>query len=204
MRRQVDHHLARARAVGRRAFGHSRTGVMEAVEAVERAVARLHPRVRFDTAGAPGALVAMERQDLDEILGNLIENAAKYGGGSVFVTVDPDPAARAVRGVDRGRRARHSRKRPLAAVRPRRAARHREARHRPRPRDRARRGRDLRRRRSSSARARTSAGCSCGCACRARHKPFSSGWRYCGARKEVPPCSVPRSRVGRGGRSPSR
>jgi signal transduction histidine kinase len=93
MRRQVDHHLARARAVGRRAFGHSRTGVMEAVEAVERAVARLHPQVRFDTAGAPGALVAMERQDLDEILGNLIENAAKYGGGSVFVTVDSDPAA---------------------------------------------------------------------------------------------------------------
>jgi signal transduction histidine kinase len=93
MRRQVDHHLARARAVGRRAFGHQRTGVMEAVAAVERAVARLHPQVRFDTAGAPGAVVAMERQDLDEILGNLIENAAKYGGGSVFVTVDPDPAA---------------------------------------------------------------------------------------------------------------
>ena len=93
MRRQVDHHLARARAVGRRAFGHSRTNVVEAVEAVERAVARLHPQVRFDTAGAPGALVAMERQDLDEILGNLIENAAKYGGGSVFVTVDTDPAA---------------------------------------------------------------------------------------------------------------
>ncbi len=93
MRRQVDHHLARARAVGRRAFGHSRTGVMEAVSGVERAVARLHPDVRFDIAGAPGALVAMERQDLDEILGNLIENAAKYGGGSVFVTVDPDPTA---------------------------------------------------------------------------------------------------------------
>jgi signal transduction histidine kinase len=33
--------------------------------------------------------VAIERQDLDEILGNLIENAAKYGGGSVFVTIDP-------------------------------------------------------------------------------------------------------------------
>ena len=33
--------------------------------------------------------MAIERQDLDEILGNLIENAAKYGGGSVFVTVDP-------------------------------------------------------------------------------------------------------------------
>ena len=28
-----------------------------------------------------------------EILGNLIENAAKYGGGSVFVTIDADPDA---------------------------------------------------------------------------------------------------------------
>jgi len=92
MRRQVDHHLARARAVGRRAMGHARTNVLEAVAGVERAVARLHPNVRFDTAGS-AALVAMERQDLDEILGNLIDNAAKYGGGSVFVTVDPEPAA---------------------------------------------------------------------------------------------------------------
>src|SRR5687768_17571680 len=82
MRRQVDHHLARARAVGRRATGHARTSVLESVEGVVRAVTRLHPDVRFDTAGSAQARVAMERQDLDEILGNLIDNAAKYGGGS--------------------------------------------------------------------------------------------------------------------------
>ncbi len=93
MRRQVDHHLARARAVGRRAVGHARTPVLEAVEGVERAIARLYPHVRFDTSGSRAAQAAMERQDLEEILGNLIENAAKYGGGSVFVTVDAEPAA---------------------------------------------------------------------------------------------------------------
>lgn len=92
MRRQVDHHLARARAVGRRALGHSRTNVMTSVEAVERAVSALYPNVRFDHDGSARAEVAMERQDLDEILGNLVENAAKYGGGSVFVTVDPHPS----------------------------------------------------------------------------------------------------------------
>jgi len=90
MRRQVDHHLARARAVGRRAIGLSRADVLESAGAVERAVARLYPQVRFDIAGS-AAEVAVERQDLEEILGNLIENAAKYGGGSVFVTVDPEP-----------------------------------------------------------------------------------------------------------------
>jgi signal transduction histidine kinase len=93
MRRQVDHHLARARAVGRRAVGLSRASVGESVEAVLRAVTRLYERTRFDLAGNRNAAVAIERQDLDEILGNLIENAAKYGGGSVFVTIDPTAEA---------------------------------------------------------------------------------------------------------------
>jgi signal transduction histidine kinase len=93
MRRQVDHHLARARAVGRRAGGHSRPVVWASVEAVLRAVTRLYGNTRFDLDGSREAAVAVERQDLDEILGNLIENAAKYGGGSVFVTVDPVPDA---------------------------------------------------------------------------------------------------------------
>lgn len=88
MRRQVDHHLARARAVGRRSVGQARANVSESVEAVLRAVTRLYDRTRFDLDGNREALVAIERQDLDEILGNLIENAAKYGGGSVFVTID--------------------------------------------------------------------------------------------------------------------
>lgn len=88
MRRQVDHHLARARAVGRRAVGQSRADVWPSLEAVLRAVERLHDQTRFDLDGNHDAVAALEKQDLEEILGNLIENAAKYGGGSVFVTVD--------------------------------------------------------------------------------------------------------------------
>lgn len=89
MRRQVDHHLARARAVGRRGVGQARSNVSDSVEAVLRAVTVLYDKTRFDLDGKREAQVAIERQDLDEILGNLIENAAKYGGGSVFVTIDP-------------------------------------------------------------------------------------------------------------------
>ncbi len=91
MRRQVDHHLARARALGRRVSGLARADVRGAADAVERVVGRLYPDVRFDIDGADTAMVALERQDLDELLGNLVENAAKYGGGSVFVTVDAVP-----------------------------------------------------------------------------------------------------------------
>ncbi|MEO1045276.1 MAG: HAMP domain-containing sensor histidine kinase [Pseudomonadota bacterium] len=92
MRRQVDHHLARARAVGRRGHAHSRANVWQSVEAVERAVTRLYSHVRFDLDGKRDIAVSVERQDLDEILGNVIENAAKYGGGSVFVTIGVDSA----------------------------------------------------------------------------------------------------------------
>lgn len=89
MRRQIDHHLARARAIGRRATAHARATVWESLEAVERAVDRLYEDVTVDIAGSHQAQVRVERQDLDEMLGNLVENAAKYGGGRVFVTVEP-------------------------------------------------------------------------------------------------------------------
>jgi len=87
MRRQVDHHLARARAIGRRASAQARATVWDSLEAVERAVSRLYPEVTVDIDGDRKAEVRVERQDLDEMLGNLVENAAKYGGGRVFVTV---------------------------------------------------------------------------------------------------------------------
>ena len=90
MRRQVDHHLARARAVGRRGHAHSRAKVWQSLQAVERAVGRLYPHVRIDIDGDKNAVASVERQDLDEMIGNLVENAAKYGGGSVFITVASD------------------------------------------------------------------------------------------------------------------
>ena len=88
MRRQVDHHLARARAIGRRASAQARAPVWESLEAVQRAVTRMHEGVTIDSAGEKAAEVRIERQDLDEMLGNLVENAAKYGSGRVFVTVE--------------------------------------------------------------------------------------------------------------------
>ncbi|MEO6225792.1 MAG: ATP-binding protein [Sphingomicrobium sp.] len=93
MRRQIDHHLARARAIGRRSSVQARARVWESLEAVQRAVDRLYENVTVDIAGDHQAQVRVERQDLDEMLGNLVENAAKYGGGRVFVTVEPVPGA---------------------------------------------------------------------------------------------------------------
>ena len=99
MRRQVDHHLARARAVGRRGQALSRANVCESANAVERAVQRLYPEARIDLDGDKDAVVSVERQDLDELIGNLVENAAKYGGGSVFMTINPKESM-PVAGID--------------------------------------------------------------------------------------------------------
>ena len=89
MRRQVDHHLARARAMGRRSQVSARAEVWPALESVARAVTRMHAdqNVLIDIDGDRNAVFRGERQDLDEMLGNLIDNAAKYGRGRVFVTV---------------------------------------------------------------------------------------------------------------------
>lgn len=92
MQRQVEHHLARARAVGRRGAAQARANVRESVDSVTRAVALLYPQARLDAAGDKQLVARVERQDLDELVGNLLENAAKYGGGSVFVTIQRDGA----------------------------------------------------------------------------------------------------------------
>jgi signal transduction histidine kinase len=103
MRRQVDHHLARARAIGRRSSAQARAEVWPSLEAVERAVGKIYENVTIDLAGDRKASVRVERQDLDEMLGNLIENAAKYGGGRVFVTVKTTPDCVEIEVEDDGR-----------------------------------------------------------------------------------------------------
>ena len=91
MRRHVDHQLARARAAGRRAASTARTPLWPALEAIARTVGRIHQgKVLIDLAGDRDAAFRGERQDLDEMLGNLVDNAALHGGGRVFITVEAE------------------------------------------------------------------------------------------------------------------
>jgi signal transduction histidine kinase len=89
IRRHVDHQLARARAAGRRAASTARTPVWPSLEAIARTVGRIHQgKVLIDLAGDREASFRGEQQDLEEMLGNLIDNAALHGGGRVFITVE--------------------------------------------------------------------------------------------------------------------
>lgn len=89
MRRHIDHHLARARAMGRRTAATARADVWPALERLVKAIERIYAErgVVIDIAGDRSVVFRGERQDLEEMAGNLIDNAAKYGGGRVFVTV---------------------------------------------------------------------------------------------------------------------
>ena len=120
--RQVDYHLARARAAAAiRATG-LRTPVQEPIEALLRTMRRLHAarHVQF-TLGAcpPGLAFRGESQDLFEMLGNLLDNAGKWALSQVRIevqrqddllclSVDDDgpgiPAAQRARIFERGER----------------------------------------------------------------------------------------------------
>lgn len=93
MRRHVDHQLARARAAGQRGTSSARTETWPALQAIVRTVGRIHTGrdVTIDLAGDRDKLFRGERQDLDEMVGNLVDNAAVHGGGRVFVTVGGAP-----------------------------------------------------------------------------------------------------------------
>ena len=89
MRRHVDHQLARARAAGQRGTSSTRTEVWPAIAAIVRTVGLIHADsdVSIDMAGDKTRLFRGEREDLDEMVGNLVDNAAIHGGGRVFVTI---------------------------------------------------------------------------------------------------------------------
>jgi signal transduction histidine kinase len=93
MRRHVDHQLARARAAGQRGTSATRTEVWPAISAIVRTVGLIHAdsEVSIDMAGDRTRLFRGEREDLDEMVGNLVDNAAVHGGGRVFVTVGGGP-----------------------------------------------------------------------------------------------------------------
>ena len=92
MRRHVDHQLARARAIGRRGASTARTPVWPSLQAILRTVSQIHRTrdITIDLAGDKTRVFRGEQQDLEEMVGNLVDNAALHGGGRVFITLGGD------------------------------------------------------------------------------------------------------------------
>ncbi len=80
MRRQVDHYLARARAAGALDVLGSRTEVAPVLQDLARVLKRMHPDKDLSIAVtvAPGLAFLGEREDFEEMAGNLVDNACKW------------------------------------------------------------------------------------------------------------------------------
>jgi len=101
MRRQVDHYLSRARAAGSLDVLGNRTQVCVVMDDLARVIGRIHPRIVIDAECGETIYFRGERQDLEEMLGNLIDNACKWAkarvrvrctkdGGRLFLTIEDD------------------------------------------------------------------------------------------------------------------
>ncbi len=104
MRRQVNYHLAQARAVASGAALGAHASVRESADGLARTLLRLHADRGLTIAVDVNAAhdVRVQREDLDEMLGNLLDNACRFArsqvsiastrrdGAIVIVTVDDD------------------------------------------------------------------------------------------------------------------
>ena len=89
MRLQVNHYLDRAQIAARSKVIGAVTEVEPVVASLVRAMRRIHgdAGITLTADVPPEARFKGEKQDLEEILGNLVDNACKWAKASVAVTV---------------------------------------------------------------------------------------------------------------------
>ena len=87
MRRQVDYHLAQARAAASGATPGARVSVAASADGLSRTMLRLHAGrgIAIDARVPPEHAVRAHREDLDEMLGNLLDNACKWAASRVAI-----------------------------------------------------------------------------------------------------------------------
>jgi len=104
MRRQIDYHLAHARAAASGATPGARASVAESAQALARTMRRLHADrgLTIDVLVDAAHDVRCDRADLDEMLGNLLDNACKWARGQVAVRSAASGAAIAITVDDDG------------------------------------------------------------------------------------------------------
>lgn len=94
MRTQVEHHVRRAAAAARSHTVGSRTEVASVVDDLARTLPRMYPSrdIQLDVSVAKDLAFRGERQDLEEMIGNLLDNAFKWAQGRITVTAEPAEA----------------------------------------------------------------------------------------------------------------
>lgn len=90
MRSNVDHYLRRAQAAARAEALGVRTEVRPVVEGLVRLLNRLFEASRIEVSSTvpDGIFLRIEQQDLEEMLGNIMENACKWTKSRVEVSME--------------------------------------------------------------------------------------------------------------------
>ncbi|MGB3812461.1 MAG: HAMP domain-containing sensor histidine kinase [Shinella sp.] len=103
MQSQVQSYLNRARIAAQRESVLARTETQPVLERLVRVMRRLNVDRQFSLAvDPPGLVLAMEQQDVEETVGNLLENAARHARTTVALRVCAAPGD--VRGSDDARK----------------------------------------------------------------------------------------------------
>jgi signal transduction histidine kinase len=90
MQSQVQAYLDRARIAAQRGSVLARTDAEAALARMVRVMAKLNPTVDFSTdIAVQQTKLAIEQQDFEEAIGNLLENAARFAASRVVVRIDP-------------------------------------------------------------------------------------------------------------------
>ncbi len=86
----IDRHLARARAAGGQARPGQRTDVDSVVEDLRYSLDLLYRdrALEIELLGLDGQVFLGDRQDLEEMLGNLMDNACKWASSRVLVRAE--------------------------------------------------------------------------------------------------------------------
>jgi signal transduction histidine kinase len=87
MRRQVDYHLAQARAAASGATPGARCDLSASVEGLTRTLLRLYTDrgIAIEQVVSPEHFVQAEREDVEEMLGNILDNACKWAKSRVAI-----------------------------------------------------------------------------------------------------------------------
>jgi len=88
MRRQIDYHLAHARSAASFASAVARASIAASAEGLGRVLQRLHAGrgLRIEIDAPASHAFRGQREDLDEMLGNLLDNACKWARTRVKLT----------------------------------------------------------------------------------------------------------------------
>ena len=90
MRTQITHHLDRARVAARTSTIGDITDVESVLQALKRALDRIYEEraLELSVSASPGLKFQGEKQDFEEMVGNLLDNACKWARSRVSIGAD--------------------------------------------------------------------------------------------------------------------